>query len=47
MTVKKQNIREDEYTYSFKNFRTINIFGETIYNGKITQKKLIKIKVIK
>ena len=26
-------------TYSFKDFRTINIFGRNIYNGKITLKE--------
>ena len=28
-----------EYTYSFKNFRTIKTFGRDIYNGKITLKE--------
>ena len=26
----------NEYTYSFKNFRTINTFGGDIYDGTIT-----------
>ena len=28
-----------EYTYSFKNFRTIKAFGRDIYDGKITLKE--------
>ena len=28
--------RASEYTYSFKNFKTIKIFGRDIYNGEIT-----------
>ena len=28
-----------EYTYSFKNVRTINSVGRIIYNGKITLKE--------
>ena len=28
--------RTNDYTYSFKIFRTINTFGRDIYNGKIT-----------
>ena len=28
--------RTNEYTYSFKNFRTINTFGRDIYNGTFT-----------
>ena len=31
--------RPNEYTYSFKNFRTINTFGRDIYNGKISLKE--------
>ena len=29
----------NEYTYSFKNFKTIKTFGRDIYEGKITTKK--------
>ena len=28
--------RTNEYTYSLRNFRTMNIFGTNIYNVKIT-----------
>ena len=31
--------RTNEYTYSFKNVRTINNFGRDIYNGKINLKE--------
>ena len=31
--------RASEYTYNFKNFRTIRKFGRDIYEGKITQKE--------
>ena len=32
----------NEYTYSFKNFRTINTFDRDIYNGAITLKETDK-----
>ena len=37
-TVDRQNLvsRTNEYTYSFKNFRTINTFNRDIYNRTIT-----------
>ena len=40
-TVDKEKLvqRVSEYTYSFKNFRTIKIFGRDIYEGKITLKE--------
>ena len=40
-TVDKENLvyRTNEYTYSFKHFRTINNFGRDIYNGKTTLKE--------
>ena len=28
--------KKNEYTYSFKNFRTIKTFGRDIYEGKVT-----------
>ena len=31
--------KASEYTYSFKNFRTIRTFGRDIYEGKITLKE--------
>ena len=31
--------RTNEYTYNYKNFWTINIFGRDIYNGKTTLKE--------
>ena len=31
--------RAGKYTYSFKNFQAIKIFGRDIYNGKITLKE--------
>ena len=34
--------RTNEYTYSFKTFRTINTFGRDIYNGLITTKEADK-----
>ena len=39
--VDRENLvyRTNEYTYSFKNFRSINTFGRDIYNGKITLKE--------
>ena len=40
-TVDRENLyyRTNEYTYNFRNFRTINTFGRDIYNGKITLKE--------
>ena len=37
-TVDRENLvyRASEYTYSFKNFQTINTLGNDIYNGEIT-----------
>ena len=32
----------NDYTYSFKNFQTIKIFGRDIYEGKITLEKANK-----
>ena len=32
-------LRTNEYTYSFKHFRTINTFGRYMYNGKTTLKE--------
>ena len=29
-------LKTNEYTYSFKNFRTTKTFGKKIYDGKIT-----------
>ena len=36
-TVERENLvyRTNEYTYCFKNFRTINTFDRDIYNDKI------------
>ena len=43
-TVNRENLvhRTNEYTNSFKNFRTINTFGRDIYNGTITLKEANK-----
>ena len=40
-TVYRENLfyRTNEYTYSFKNFRTIDTFGRGICNSKITLKE--------
>ena len=40
-TVDRENLfyRTNEYTYSFKNFRTIDTFGRGICNIKITLKE--------
>ena len=40
-TVNREKLvyRTNEYTYSFKNSRTINAFARDIYNGKITLKE--------
>ena len=40
-TVDRENLvyRTNEYTYSFKNFWTINTFGRNIYNGRFTLKE--------
>ena len=32
--------KTNKQTYSFKHFRTINIFGRDIYNGKTTLKEV-------
>ena len=34
--------KASEYTYSFRNFRTIRTFGRDIYEGKITPKEVDK-----
>ena len=36
---KKLVYRTYDYTYSFKNFWTMNTFGRDIYNGKTTLKE--------
>ena len=43
-TVDKENFvdKTNEYTYSFKNFGTINFFGRDINNDKITLKEADK-----
>ena len=39
---KKLVYRTNEYTNSFKNFRTINTFGRNVYNSTITLKEVDK-----
>ena len=48
-TVERENLVyiTKEYTYNFKNFRTINTFGRDIYNGTITLKEADKSQNIK
>ena len=43
-TVDREDLvyRRNEYTYSFKNFRTINTLSREIYNGTITLKEADK-----
>ena len=40
-TIEKEKLvyRSSEYTYNFRNFRTIRKFGGDIYEGKITLKE--------
>ena len=42
--VDRENLayRTNKYTYSFKNFPTINTFGGDIYNGAIILKEVNK-----
>ena len=47
-TVDRENLvyKSNNHTNKFKDFRTIKTFGRGIYNGTITLKKLIMIRVI-
>ena len=44
--IKKLIYKTKNKSYSFKNFRTIRVFGNDIYNGMITLEETVKTKVV-